>query len=229
MPRLISFRFDDGHIRGAQKAAALLAPDRASFFLVSGRLTGKAPDLAAMIDAGDDFGTLDQWRSMAAQGQDVQPHSVTHANLRRLAPELVAAEVEGSLALIRQIHAGPYVFCHPYNALTALDLAALGLDAAGFQTLNSDKQVQFNRLDGDLDLYRLRSWAVREPHFDDIVSQLDTEVPDESWTILAFHSLDGEGHEPWTSGGFARLVGAVRGLGYQIASVAAVVARLKRR
>jgi hypothetical protein len=110
-----------------------------------------------------------------------------------------------------------------------LDLASLGLSAAGFATAGSDRAIVFNGLDDDeLDLFRLRSWAVRERHFHTIVDQLDG-LPDQSWTILGFHSLDGEGHEPWTSEGFSRLVAIVNAAGLQIVSIREMVKVLARR
>ena len=56
--RYVTFRFDDGFIGGARKAAAVLAGDHASFFLVADLVTGAAdgPDIADF--AGRDFGTV---------------------------------------------------------------------------------------------------------------------------------------------------------------------------
>lgn len=64
---------------------------------------------------------------------------------------------------------------------------------------------------------------MRERQFVRIVRDLDQAVPDDTWTILALHSLDGEGYEPWTSKGFARLVEAVSSMRYVIVSVAEVL------
>ncbi len=136
--------------------------------------------------------------------------------------------LEYALSLVRRIHDGPYVFCYPYNSIADLDLASLGISAAGFETPTSDGLVMFNVVDQALDLYRLKSWAVRERHFDAIVYQLSQHQPNDSWTILAFHSLDGEGHEPWTSERFSRLVAAVRAMGCQIVTVGDMVSRLSR-
>lgn len=133
-----------------------------------------------------------------------------------------------ALSLVRRVHSGPYVFCYPYNAIADLDLAPLGISAAGFETVTSDGPVTFNTIDGALDLYRLKSWSVRERHFDAIVNQLTHRLPNDSWTILALHSLDGEGHEPWTSEGFSRLVAAVRAMRCPIVTVGEMVGRLSR-
>ena len=43
-----------------------------------------------------------------------------------------------------QVHAGPYVFCAPFNLLPTVDLAKAGYDAAGFVTLSSNAPLIFN-------------------------------------------------------------------------------------
>ena len=220
--RYVTFRFDDGFIGGARKAAAVLAPDHASFFLVADLVTGAfdCPDIPGF--AGCDFGSVAEWREFSAGGHDVQLHSCTHANMALLPPEDQLRELRGSLALGRRIHDGPFVFWHRFNALTQIDFAAEGIAAAGFATRGSEAPVQFNAIDGSADVFCLNSWAVRERHFGDVAGQL-ADVPGASWVILAFHSMDGEGHEPWSLEGFTRLVAEVRAMGYKIATVAEMI------
>ena len=229
MARFISFRLDDGFIEGARKAAACLDPSRASFFIVANLVLETAAADFEPLFKGRDFGLIEEWRAISSLGHDVQLHGATHANMTMLQPEQQLFEAQASLALVRQIHDGPYVFCYPYNAMTDLDLAPIGISGAGFETVTSDAPVIYNTIDRALDLYRLKSWAVRERHFDAIVDELTHHLPDDSWTILAFHSLDGEGHEPWTSEGFSRLVTVVRAMGGQIVTVAEMVGRLSRQ
>jgi peptidoglycan/xylan/chitin deacetylase (PgdA/CDA1 family) len=226
MTRFISFRMDDGFIVGARKAMAILAPDPISFFIVTGRVFRTVTVDHIELLRGVDFGSIDEWREVASQGHDVQAHSVTHADFGQVPLEQQIREVRESVSIIRTIHGGPYVFCYPNNTLSSMDLASLGLSAAGFVTVNSSHAVSFNTLGANLDLFRLRSWAVRERHFDSIASQLGRDVPDESWTILGFHSLDGEGREPWSSAGFSNLVNAIRALDYRIVSVGEMVDRI---
>jgi len=230
MARFITFRFDDGFIDGARKAAAALHPSPASFFVVAGLVDGSARLDHIELFRGRNFGAVHEWRAMGELGHDVQPHGVSHSNFAELNAEQQRTEVRASVELVRRIHGGPYIFGFPYNNIVAsLDLTSFGLSAAGFVTASSDEAVVFNRLgDPEFDRFRLRSWAVRERHFDGIVDQLDS-LPEQSWTILAFHSLDGEGHEPWTSLGFARLLARVRAAGLQIISIRSMVAQLGDR
>jgi hypothetical protein len=69
----------------------------------------------------------------------------------------------------------------------------------------------------------LRSSVLREERFDLFVEKLSTQVPDNAWVILAFHSFDGEGFRPWSSDGFSRLVSEVRRLGFQIRTISSMV------
>ncbi len=225
MARFLSFRFDDGMIVGARKAVALLAPSPASFFVVTGRLCGTVP--VDHIDAlkGADFGSIGEWRAFAAQGHDVHSHSVSHPDFRKLSNEQQMVEFRDSLAVIRQIHDGPYVFCYPFNSFSSVDPAQFGFSAAGFLTKRSDDRVFYNSLVAGTDPFRLRSWAVRQRHLQSVINQLDRDVPDTTWTILGFHSLD-EGFEPWSTEGFAQLVSAVRALDYRIVSIGEMVGRI---
>lgn len=228
MQRWLSFRFDDGMMQGSQKAARLLEPDAASFFLITDFVSDPSEPGGTLPKDGD-YGSLERWRRLAAAGHDIQAHSASHANFHDLDVEAQVSEATRSLAFVRRVHPGPYVFCAPFNRLPTVDLAAVGYDAAGFVTLSSDQPIIFNRpAEPELDRFRLRSWAARERHGDAVVDQL-AGVPDGAWVILAFHSLDGEGWEPWSSEGLARLIAAVRGLGYTIRSVGAVIADLKMR
>jgi peptidoglycan/xylan/chitin deacetylase (PgdA/CDA1 family) len=224
MARFITFRFDDGFIEGARKAAAFLHPSPASFFIVAGLVTGSDRLDHIELFRGRNFGSLDRWRAIDELGHDVQPHGVTHCDFAELSADQQRIEVRMSVDLVRGIHGGPYIFGFPYNNMVAdLDLTSFGVSAAGFVTASSDEAIVFNRTDDpEFDLFRLRSWAVRERHFHEIVDQLDSP-PDQSWTILAFHSLDGEGHEPWTSQGFFRLLEFVRAAGLQIVSIREMV------
>lgn len=227
MARFITFRLDDGFINGATKVAEYLAPSHASFFVVTGLISGTHNLDHIDLFRGKDFGSIGQWQALANAGHDVQPHSVSHANFTTLTVEQQLYEIRESLAIVRRIHRGPYVFGFPHNIMMSLNMTSLGLSAAGFHTVASDCAISFNSLNDQIDLFSLRSWAVREQHFDSIVDQIENNLPDQSWTILAFHSLDGEGHEPWSSEGFSRLVATVRSMDLQIISVARMVEVLK--
>lgn len=222
MARYVSFRFDDGFLAGALKANALLGADHGSFFIVTG-LVEKTHRLDHIpLFVGREFGTIEEWATLARAGHDIQPHSVTHANLPLLTREEQIEEVERSLAFVKKIHAGPYIFCHPYNALTDLDFANLGFAAAGFNARGSQKAVQYNDL-SKLTPYLLRSSILSEDQFDWLVECLNIHVPNNAWVILGFHSFDGEGAKPWSSEGFSRLVAEVRRLGFQIRTIGRMI------
>jgi peptidoglycan/xylan/chitin deacetylase (PgdA/CDA1 family) len=218
MRRYVSFRFDDGFLSGALKADAMLAPDHGSFFIVTG-LVEKTHRLDHIpLFVGREFGSIEDWAALARAGHDIQPHSVTHADLSLLTREEQIEEVERSLAFVKKIHAGPYVFCHPFNAQTDLDFAKLGFAAAGFTGRGPRESRPYNDLSA-LNRYQLRSPLAREEEYDRLIETLRAEIPDNAWVILAFHSFDGEGWKPWSSEGFSRLVADVRRLDFQIRTV----------
>ena len=229
MNRYVTFRFDDGFFEGARKAVAILYPNMASFFVVINRILGTAQLNHIELLKGHNFGSVEKWTNISALGHDVQPHSLTHPNFANLNKYQQGAEVSGSIDFIRNIHSGPYIFGFPFNIIPqALDLESFGLSAAGFVSETSDDSIIFNRLDDkEFDLFRLRSWAVRERHLSKITDQIE-QLPDESWTVLGLHSLDGEGWEPWTSGGFSTLVAVIRASGLQIVTARDMVYSLTR-
>lgn len=226
MARYVSFRFDDGFLDGARIAAQCLAPDKGTFFLISDLVTAGAADHDEPLFRGRSFGSVDDWRALSEAGQDIQLHGRSHRHMNLLPADEQAREIEHSLDLTRAIHAGPYVFCHPFNSRIDLDFARFGLSGAGFRTRTSDHAALFHRLSEGIDLYAMNSWAVRERHVDEVVEQL-AQLPDDSWIILAFHSFDGEGHEPWTAAGFASLVATCRELGMTIRTIADMVRMLE--
>jgi peptidoglycan/xylan/chitin deacetylase (PgdA/CDA1 family) len=218
MARYITFKFDDGFIDSVRKAAAILHPSHASCFIVTGLVSRKIQANNEVLFRGRNFGTANEWRAIASLGHDVQAHSVSHADFANLNSNQQRAEILDSIAFIGTIHSGPYFFGFPYNSIPDLELASLGLSAAGFVTRSSDQDVIINSLEGQIDLFRLRSWSLRERHYVKICEQID-RLPDQSWTILAFHGLDGEGHEPWTSFAFSQFVDFSRSCGVRIVTI----------
>lgn len=136
MTRFVSFRFDDGFIVGAHMAERLLFPYRATFFVVSGLVAGTM-DLGNFPTLqGRDFGTLKSWQTLAKKGHDIQAHSATHTHFSNLSPGECTIEVRESVALIRAIHRGPYVFCFPYN-----DMALWISNLSGYLPPDSERIV----------------------------------------------------------------------------------------
>ena len=222
MTRYISFRFDDGFFVGALKANALLAPDHGTFFVVTGLLDGTHRLEHIPEFVGRDFGTVESWRLLARIGHDVQPHSITHPNLQLLPREQQVAEIAGSLASVKKIHDGPYVFCSPYNLRPEIEFGSLGFAAAGF--LGSAHGLPYNDLSA-LNPFVLRSQVIHEEGFDWLIEQLRGVVPDNSWVIIGFHSFDQEGFRPWNFDRFSQLVAKIRTLDFQIESIASMVRR----
>ena len=222
LARYVSFRFDDGFMAGARTAVSCLAPDCGTFFLVADLVTEGSSWHPEPLFRGRSFGSLAEWKDLADAGQDIQLHGRTHRNMKLLPLEEQRSEVAASLALTQQIHAGPYVFCHPFNRRVDLDYAALGISAAGFETRTSEHPIAFHRLANSINRFDLCSWAVRERHFSKIMDQL-AMLPDDSWAVLAFHSFDDEGHEPWSASSFRALVSECRNMGLKISPVSEMV------
>jgi peptidoglycan/xylan/chitin deacetylase (PgdA/CDA1 family) len=210
MARYITFRFDDGYIAGARRAAELLLPSYGSFFIVTDWVESKTQP---------ERGDLDAWKSLAAEGSDIQPHGKTHTSLLGLSSGQQADEIKGSIDFVRKIQSGPYIFCCPYNNVPLSRPLVEGLSAFGFYA-SQPQDKNFNLLNRELDVFRLQSWDVDCNNWSSIPFHLDKSVPDGAWVVLGLHSLNGEGYEPLTSDQLTCLVYAARGLNYEIATAA---------
>ena len=206
--KIITFRFDDGLWEGTLKATKILGPHHASFFIVRDWLENCNLPITDEFNQNKYHGSLDKWKILSNLGHDIQAHSCSHQSFSNLSPDERITELTDSLDLIKKIHGPPYAMCYPYNNITPDNLLDIGYSAGGFLTRTSDQEILYNSLD-NLDLFALNSWAVRERHLNKIKTQLEN-VPDHSWTILAFHSFDNEGYEPWSQKSFAALVNFVK-------------------
>ena len=222
--RIISFRFDDGLWEGARKAVSVLNPYKASFFIVKNWLEDFDLPVLDEYNRGRYHGSIALWKEMSAMGQDIQAHSCTHQRFSSLSKAERDEELSESIRLIRKIHDGPYFICYPYNDITPDNLTMAGYDAAGFETRPSSTPINWNNT-SNLDVYRLKSWAIREENFFSICDQIKALPPD-SWTILAMHSLDGEGFSPWNSSNLKHLVEFISDLDFEILSIQEAYSKL---
>ncbi len=193
--RIISFRFDDGLWEGAIKASKILGDYKATFFIVVDWLDDNPGIINDDFNMGRSHGSLDSWMEMSESGQDVQSHSKSHRRFSTLNYDERITELIESRKLIESIHDRPILFCYPYNDITQDDLKSLGYSGGGFHTMTSYHPIIYNEL-SDYDPFMLRSWAIQEENFSDICHQLKN-LPNDTWTILGLHSLDGEGFNPW--------------------------------
>ncbi|WP_291767477.1 FkbM family methyltransferase [Maricaulis sp.] len=225
--RFLSFKFDDGFMCGAERAAAILGDLPASFFLIGELLEDGPLKRSEPLFEGREFGNAERWRALLARGHEVQPHSYAHRPFDTLTEDECRSDLERSVKLVRDIASKANVFGFPFNRLASFPMEGLGLIAAGFETCSSDLPPSYHDLDNDIDLWNLKSWAVRESHFEHVAASL-RELPDNTWTVLTFHSLDGEGHEPWSSEAFSELVNIVREQNFSVQTVGSMAFMLER-
>lgn len=115
--RLVGLTFDDGYAAIAGDAVPVLREHgfTATVFALPGRLDGVND-----WDEGTPWPLLSasQLADLAAAGMEIGSHGATHAALAGAGPRLLAAEVAGSRARLRQITGQPVRgFAYPYGAL----------------------------------------------------------------------------------------------------------------
>jgi peptidoglycan/xylan/chitin deacetylase (PgdA/CDA1 family) len=111
--------FDDGYADNAEIAAPILAKWRLpAVFYVATDFIGSATQTFWDVKAGlkSRWMTWEQVRALAAAGHEIGAHTISHADLSRLGPEQIKAELAGSRAAIAaKSGAEPVHFAVPFG------------------------------------------------------------------------------------------------------------------
>ncbi len=127
---LVGLTFDDGYADFLDHAVPVLQRHgmTGTVYVVAGRM-GEQNEW----DTGPRFDimTADQVRAVAAAGQEVGSHTMTHARLAGADPDVLAAEVGESRRVLEDVlQAEVAGFCYPYGSYDAA--AADAVRAAGY-------------------------------------------------------------------------------------------------
>jgi peptidoglycan/xylan/chitin deacetylase (PgdA/CDA1 family) len=130
--RLVGLTFDDGYVDYLEYALPLLQRHgmTSTLYAVAGRLGGTndwddGPRLPLM-DA-------DQLRTVAAAGQEVGSHTMTHPHLAGAGADALVAEISGSRTVLQDVlQAEVPSFCYPFGGFD--DAAADAVQAAGYDS-----------------------------------------------------------------------------------------------
>ncbi len=127
---LVGLTFDDGYTDFLEHAVPVLERHgmTGTVYVVAGRMGGQNE-----WDTGPRFDimTADQVRAVAAAGQEVGSHTMTHARLAGADPAVLAAEVGESRRVLEDVlQAEVAGFCYPYGSYD--QAAADAVRAAGY-------------------------------------------------------------------------------------------------
>jgi peptidoglycan/xylan/chitin deacetylase (PgdA/CDA1 family) len=127
---LVGLTFDDGYTDYLEHALPVLQRHgmTSTLYVVAGRLGD-----SNRWDDGPRLGLVDadQVRAVAAAGQEVGSHTMTHPHLAGMAADALAAEVGQSRAVLQEVlQAEVAGFCYPYGEFDAA--AAAAVEAAGY-------------------------------------------------------------------------------------------------
>ena len=127
---LVGLTFDDGYTDYLEHALPVLQRHgmTSTLYVVAGRLGGRN-----QWDEGPrwDLIDADQVRAVAAAGQEVGSHTMTHPHLAGADPATLAAEISGSRKVLTDVlQAEVAGFCYPYGEFDAA--AADAVQAAGY-------------------------------------------------------------------------------------------------
>lgn len=179
--RFASFTFDDGSITGARKVDEILNQFKATFFIVTGWVKPNNIPINDRFNLTIDHGNIDDWIKLSKNGHDIQSH--THSHIRGT-DKNINDDCENSLNFIKKIHDGPYTISTPFNSETNVDIFKL-------IRLGTPNKFETNDI-FNLNLKKIYSCDY-EPY--KVLQNLDN-FKDNSWLILAYHSIDNEGFCP---------------------------------
>lgn len=195
IPKYVSFCFDDGFRRSADKIRRIFDVRGlgACFCVLS------APELAE--DPGIQGATIadwDYWREAAAAGHEVAPHGHAHESYARIEPQIARRSIETCWETLERELPGfdrrRSIFHVPYLSAPA-DL----VDWINARSLGA--RLMLGR-DGLNPLPRQASGAIDCACFGpDLVgaaaaSRLERFEGEQGWLVLVFHGLDDEGWGP---------------------------------
>jgi peptidoglycan/xylan/chitin deacetylase (PgdA/CDA1 family) len=116
---LVGLTFDDGYVDFLEHAVPVLQRHAMSgtVYVVAG---GLGAPKAWGSDPRWDIMSADQVRQVAAAGQEVGSHTMTHVRLSLLDPATLAAEVTDSRSVLEDVLQAPVPsFCYPYGDFDA--------------------------------------------------------------------------------------------------------------
>lgn len=128
--RLVGLTFDDGYTDYVEHALPILRRHgmTSTLYAVAGRLGGSNE-----WDDGPRLGLMDsdQLRAVAAAGQEVGSHTMTHPHLAGAGTDVLRQEIAGSREVLQDVLQLPVPsFCYPYGEFD--DDAADAVRAAGY-------------------------------------------------------------------------------------------------
>jgi peptidoglycan/xylan/chitin deacetylase (PgdA/CDA1 family) len=127
---LVGLTFDDGYVDFLEQAVPVLERHgmTGTVYVVAGGLG--APKAWGTEPRWDIMGA-DQVRQVAAAGQEVGSHTMSHVRLSGTDPATLIAEVAGSRAVLEDVLQAPVPsFCYPYGDFDAA--ASRAVQAAGY-------------------------------------------------------------------------------------------------
>lgn len=219
--RYISFTFDDGSITGANKVNEILTPYHATFYIVTGWIKPNNIKINDRFNINIDHGTIEQWKNLSNLGHDIGSH--THTHLKADDPNIVQ-DCDKSLEIIKLIHKSPHNISSPHFT----NLQIIGFDSIRLGTYETmHKKFEFEKLYNNLnDLNLMKLYCCDFEPFK--VKTIINQIPDNTWLILAYHSLDGEGFQPISSDDLRAIKDCAIENKYEIKTVREMVIILKK-
>ncbi|MFH1151112.1 MAG: polysaccharide deacetylase family protein [Actinomycetota bacterium] len=180
---IVTVTFDDGYQSIYDAALPIMNAQgiKSTQFIATGN-----------IDSDPFFMTSAELVTLASQGHELASHSVTHADLRSLTPEQLAAELSDSKTYLQTLTGGAvYNFAYPFGFYDATVIAAVQqyYDAARCSDVGYITLIDF-------DEYLIKTqYVLNTTTPAEVQGWIDHARANRYWLVLLYHQVDDLGGE----------------------------------
>jgi peptidoglycan/xylan/chitin deacetylase (PgdA/CDA1 family) len=170
--------------------------------------------------------TLAEAKTLAAEGNEIGDHTVTHPHLPQLSVSQIDAELTNSKSWLQTNLGVPNIpnFASPYGEYNDTVISRIQ------RVFGSHRTQDHGNVFAEDDRYRLRAFYVRDTTtVGDIEAWIDEAIVEGSWVILTFHEFTTgtpTRETQFTASNFAAVLDYLKSRGVQVVTVAQGVSQL---
>ena len=205
---IVSITFDDGYATDYDTALPILQKH--------GLSATHYVFVDAVGDTANGYMTADQIIALAAAGEEIGSHTVTHARLTQLEPSQVASELANSKNILESILATEVAsFALPYGDFDAQVIAQVRNHYRSSRTTISGYNTPYN-----IDPYRIVVMPLDyATSLSEVQTWVDTAKQENYWLVLMYHKIDDSGGSSVRAEDLDAALAYIKGSGVEVKTV----------
>ena len=213
---IVSITFDDGYATDYDTALPILQKHglHATHYVFTN----------GVGDAAGGYMTADQIAALAAAGEEIGSHTVTHSRLTQLEPSEVASELANSKSILQGMVATEVAsFALPYGDFDVQVVDQVRRHYRSCRTTISGYNTPYN-----IDPYRILVMPVDyATSLSQVQSWVDTARQEKYWLVLMYHRIDDSGGSSVRAGNLDAALAYIKGSGVEVETVREALAELE--